>query len=73
VSCTPAHIAVFIAIYCQANIFISKLSGCLLKMSTLKDKYQVNNVFVSAVTPENISRQQLLAWVNSSLAVIFNH
>jgi hypothetical protein len=36
---------------------------------SLKDKYQVNNVFVSAVTPENISRQQLLAWVNDSLQV----
>lgn len=34
---------------------------------SLKDRYQVNNVFVSAVTPENISRQQLLAWVNDSL------
>lgn len=34
---------------------------------SLKDKYQVTNVFVSAVTPENISRQQLLAWVNDSL------
>ncbi|KAI6174801.1 EBF3-S protein [Aphelenchoides bicaudatus] len=34
---------------------------------SLKDRYNVNNVFVSAVTPENISRQQLLAWVNDLL------
>jgi RP/EB family microtubule-associated protein len=36
-------------------------------MASLKEKYQVTNVFVSAVTPENISRQQLLAWVNDAL------
>ncbi|KAI6179740.1 EBF3-S protein [Aphelenchoides besseyi] len=33
----------------------------------LREKYSVVNVFVSAVTPENISRQQLLAWVNDTL------
>lgn len=30
----------------------------------LADKYQVNNVWISAVTPDNISRQAVLAWVN---------
>ncbi|KAI6225072.1 hypothetical protein M3Y99_01379200 [Aphelenchoides fujianensis] len=33
----------------------------------LHEKYNVVNVFVSAVTPENVSRQQLLAWVNDTL------
>uniref|UniRef100_A0A1I7RLN5 Microtubule-associated protein RP/EB family member 1 n=1 Tax=Bursaphelenchus xylophilus TaxID=6326 RepID=A0A1I7RLN5_BURXY len=34
---------------------------------SLKDKYQVTNVFISAVTPDNISRMSLLSWVNDCL------
>ena len=29
----------------------------------------VNNVYVSAVTQDNISRHELLAWVNGNLSV----
>ncbi|CAD5206109.1 unnamed protein product [Bursaphelenchus okinawaensis] len=34
---------------------------------SLKDQYTVTNVWISAVTPDNISRMSLLSWVNDCL------
>jgi hypothetical protein len=61
---------VYSSIFALVNIYIFSEFIHLVREMSLKDKYQVVNVFVSAVTPENISRQQLLAWVNSALQVI---